>query len=457
MPPKKKGKGSKLSRMTEEERARYLQHRAAIEEEARRRKQQLIANFMKNKLKHEEAFTRLNLAKINQQWRHILRQIKTKELKEELEYVWHLFEHITDGKNRIIETLLNDLQDSEEQYAKNLRSHAETIDQLIELHSKRVEELHSRYKFDRTQLHEKTSKEYLKMKSVAINDEETLKTVNYQMQCDMEKWISKWQNGHIMKTDEVRNEMLSNIDTLQTEKESNLQHLWKEFQTVLQEYTNSTENQRNQYSKLKARDEIATDAIAKHTKIIDSLCDSITSLKQQVLSLKSTEQEKIDDLKRERAYYLKLFSSFRKKLVYTKRHDENQLKVMATASNEALKEIFDYMKMDNFWKRYNRVYLERAALSLHREALIMENHQLTRALQQYLATLAKGAEQPLPQPSLTVARPISSHIIREHINLIPGEEDVKERHKRMDRPRTVTCIEANHSIAVRHLLRSRVL
>lgn len=122
MAPKKKGKGSKLSRMTEEERARYLQHRAAIEEEARQCKQQLIATFMKvrlwnipsiltaaviytewkpditkqyrnllsvfqiqNKLKHEEAFTRLNLAKINQQWRHILRQIKTKEMKQDVE------------------------------------------------------------------------------------------------------------------------------------------------------------------------------------------------------------------------------------------------------------------------------------------------------------------------------------------------------------------------------------
>ncbi|CAG2060539.1 unnamed protein product [Timema podura] len=85
MGPKKKGKGSKLARMTEEEKARYLQHRAAIEEEARRRKQQLIATFMKNKLKKEEAFTRLNLAKINQQWRQILRGIKSQELRRELE------------------------------------------------------------------------------------------------------------------------------------------------------------------------------------------------------------------------------------------------------------------------------------------------------------------------------------------------------------------------------------
>lgn len=47
MGPKKKSKANKLARMSEEERIRYMQHRAAIEEEARRRKEQLIATYMK--------------------------------------------------------------------------------------------------------------------------------------------------------------------------------------------------------------------------------------------------------------------------------------------------------------------------------------------------------------------------------------------------------------------------
>lgn len=47
MPKKKKRKGSKLARMSDEERARYLQHRAELELEAKRRKQQLIAVFTK--------------------------------------------------------------------------------------------------------------------------------------------------------------------------------------------------------------------------------------------------------------------------------------------------------------------------------------------------------------------------------------------------------------------------
>jgi hypothetical protein len=47
MAPKKKGKHNKLARMSDDERMRYLQHKATQEEEARRRKQQLIATFLK--------------------------------------------------------------------------------------------------------------------------------------------------------------------------------------------------------------------------------------------------------------------------------------------------------------------------------------------------------------------------------------------------------------------------
>lgn len=43
----KKGKANKLAKMSEEERARYMQMRADVEEEARRRKVQLISLFMK--------------------------------------------------------------------------------------------------------------------------------------------------------------------------------------------------------------------------------------------------------------------------------------------------------------------------------------------------------------------------------------------------------------------------
>lgn len=97
---KKKGLSNRLAKMSDEERARYLQHKAAIEEEARRRKEQLISTFMKvsfgdvqkrglsfffqNKTKREEAFARLNIAKINEYWHQILRKIAFKKMRTEI-------------------------------------------------------------------------------------------------------------------------------------------------------------------------------------------------------------------------------------------------------------------------------------------------------------------------------------------------------------------------------------
>lgn len=49
MAPKKNKKGNKLARMSDEEKLRYLQHRAAVEEETRRRKEQLVATYLKVK------------------------------------------------------------------------------------------------------------------------------------------------------------------------------------------------------------------------------------------------------------------------------------------------------------------------------------------------------------------------------------------------------------------------
>lgn len=129
---KKKGKDkNKLARMSEDERLRYLQHRAELEEEAKRRKQQLISTFMKNKLKKEEAFTRLNVAKIKSEWRDILRKIKCRVLQEDLKAIKKECDESIARKNSVIRRLLSDLDESEEIYSAMLHSHMNIVGKLI--------------------------------------------------------------------------------------------------------------------------------------------------------------------------------------------------------------------------------------------------------------------------------------------------------------------------------------
>uniref|UniRef100_T1GIU1 Dynein regulatory complex subunit 2 n=1 Tax=Megaselia scalaris TaxID=36166 RepID=T1GIU1_MEGSC len=127
MGKKKGGAKNKLAKMSEEERARYLQHRADVEVETRRRKQQLISLYMKNKLKKEENFSRLNLSKINQEWRSILRNIKCEQLRKDCHQIEIFFNASLEQKNGIINKLLKHLDIAEDMYLKSHQANLENL------------------------------------------------------------------------------------------------------------------------------------------------------------------------------------------------------------------------------------------------------------------------------------------------------------------------------------------
>lgn len=64
----------KLAKMSEEERAAYLEQQRLEEEEAQKKKEEMLLRFLKDKLAKEEQATKLNLIKVQEQWRTIMRK-----------------------------------------------------------------------------------------------------------------------------------------------------------------------------------------------------------------------------------------------------------------------------------------------------------------------------------------------------------------------------------------------
>ena len=64
----------KLAKMTEEERTAFLEHQRLQEEEKQRKKEELLFRFLKDKLAREEKASKLNMVKIQNQWRDIMRK-----------------------------------------------------------------------------------------------------------------------------------------------------------------------------------------------------------------------------------------------------------------------------------------------------------------------------------------------------------------------------------------------
>lgn len=71
------------------------------------------------------------MAKINQNWHQILRKIKVKEMKDEVEHLKKWIERVLDYKNRKISKLMNELDEAEEQYMNNFNSHSTHLDNII--------------------------------------------------------------------------------------------------------------------------------------------------------------------------------------------------------------------------------------------------------------------------------------------------------------------------------------
>lgn len=75
------------------------------------------------------------MAKINQEWRTILRNIKCTELRNEAKNVQTYFIDAFQRKNQTIRRLQNELDEQEEMYITLLNSHMQRIDKLIGKHN----------------------------------------------------------------------------------------------------------------------------------------------------------------------------------------------------------------------------------------------------------------------------------------------------------------------------------
>ena len=54
--------------------------------------------------------------------------------------------------------------------------------------------------------------------------------------------------------------------------------------------------------------------------------------------------------------------------------------------------MYDYASLENFWKRYNKVLLDKVAMDKERASLVTENQQLRMLLKEYLDGISVNDE-----------------------------------------------------------------
>ncbi|XP_025601813.2 dynein regulatory complex subunit 2 [Athalia rosae] len=446
---KKKGKASKLSRMSDEERARYLQHRAEIELEAKRRKQQLIAAFTKNKLRREEAFSRLNTAKINEQWRHILRQIKCKELYQDVKYLWQNFDWTLKAKDVLIARLYDELELSDRDHRRSQDAHILMIDKFIGIHKERLTFLHENYLRELKELQYIGAVELNKIKKKLANSCKEYDTIIFAQNKSLDESLEKTKSQNAIHTRTIVHTKEDDMIELRNRVVGNMERLWSELIGTVSDYETLTENKRKQYEYLKEQDDAVRAETAVFPRQQSQLLDTIDNMKGQLEDLVWERGERITELKTQLTQLNKAIWDLRSKIRMAQVMDAIQLKRLSVISNGVKKELEKLLekgtmlqllselcsnlegpldgkgrssicgdesshslenavsthvtepfnRMEKFWQRFNERKAENILMRKDRAELLQENRHLRHNLRVYLVTVAR---MPVPRPHTAI-------------------------------------------------------
>ncbi|KAH8327291.1 hypothetical protein KR074_009349 [Drosophila pseudoananassae] len=511
MGKKGKGKGNKLAKMSEEERARYLQMRADAEEETRRRKMQLISMYMKNKLKREDAFGRLNMAKINQEWRSILRQVKIQELRREIIDVESFFKEALKRKDQVIHRLIAHIESTEDMYSNLQQSHMENITKIVDTHRSRIEFFRQIYEDDKQAVLSEWEQDSASFKEMHALKQQQLECVFYQLEETTDGGIRNNHERFLDRCEDLKSGMQLQLEQITSRGEARLEKLWQEYQSVLGGYCQHIEGFYAEYVDLKQRDEEAALQISQQTYEIEHLVDQLANLRlvseefyvkqqgqlEQRQAIKQQLTERLrelrscveDEMSRDhQSFKLLSVESYNalEKLQEITGKGDTLVQLSAVCSKmetqrekmfqlpEISKEIIeirevveagatpdpgtDLLKdevalvpqMETFWRRVNNVAVDVAVLKQQKRRLEAENSQLKAQLQDYLVNLniANGSNSHVHQ--YLARRPKSMSVDRvSRLNLQPKQVKSALPHAR----RPQAAIPAPFHL---HLGRSRV-
>ncbi|XP_018531430.1 dynein regulatory complex subunit 2 [Lates calcarifer] len=425
--PKKAKKGGGGGK-TEEERLLYLQQRAQAEEEMAKKKEEILTLFLKDKLQKEEKNTAVNLLKLNEGWRSILRQTRAAELRKDITVLSQTFERQLDGLNNVIKNLERDLQEAERQSAQVRRVHLQHLERLWAQQDKRLMVLQQQWE---DALHHLSSRFRSERKQMLAHSQ--------QQRADLEDATFTVEQQHKEVMNEIHRLYSESIASYQSTHEDRVASLGMEDKVGLkakalqnQETLQLRKNDSEKLDELVLRNQRYIKMTEEVTKTIKELQDAIS---QQKVKLKSSniEKESLEqDLKAARNEGNKRTHKLRDQL--TQRHSaaRKQLVDLTVQSNSAAKklqaviakgervlrvaemcrklegeqenvltpslvvdnqrsereeltkEIPEFPELHQVTRRINAALLHREALKKQRDDLSRENRQLRLLLRQHL-------------------------------------------------------------------------
>ena len=403
--------------------------------------QQIRRDNLKTMMQEEMRMAHLNRMKILNWYRKVLRLTKTEQLKKDIQIYQQNHDREVDAKDAILQMLDRDLDEAEEQYQMALRNHLIHIDDLINLQNSRLRGLQEEFdndvkiiktEYDRERAdiernHHEETRELIEMIQ-CIEDEETLK-------------LKEMQDIHDGEREETKNKNNEDLESIKHDLIKQIEKLDKEFEMNFSTYVNETENRAMAYKQLledgkKSTDEIQghQDAIAQAKaqnqlltlkkqqnkreytdrnnavlKELRRMSDHYHALKKKMKLLREDKEKHLGSLALDSLNCMKTLREFQhlgekilktaelcRKLETEKEkvppfyasdpdtQNEPDIDIPLIAGLDKKEAYNEFRLLDNFYKRFNKVHLDKLSIEKQKATLEKENLFFKNLLKQYL-------------------------------------------------------------------------
>ncbi|BFZ04319.1 hypothetical protein BsWGS_07358 [Bradybaena similaris] len=401
--------------LTDDEKAAFEEQRRLLEEEMRKKKEEVLSQFLKDKLMHEERATLYNKNKLNYQWRKIMQSEKGKELKKDIELLSQTFERVIDTKDAVIRAMANEMMEADEMYAMAVRSHLQVMDYLLDVQKERLDMTTREYCEQLEMICEEFDLERDILIESYQNQMRCMDDILYAIEVARDKDEKDDRAEYEAMEVDIKNKTVEDKQALRFVLGSKIEELWQQFRQMLQTYSEDSELQMSTYEVLKNKDDKRSREVDINVRKIRRLETNIAQQRTRLAAQSwgkygirvgvMIDADDDEEFNKAGVSVLKMAEICRKleteeeKLIpfyassLSQQEEENVTAFIMEPSSLLMMEAWrNSSGLQNFWKRYNKVFLDKLSLEKEKETLSAANQHLRTLLKHYLDSISVNDE-----------------------------------------------------------------
>lgn len=293
----------------------------------------------------EEKISRLNLSKIQSQWRSVMRALKVENLRKQVEIRSQQHERDLDRKDAAIQMLTHDLDEAEEQFQASLRSHLCHVDRLIALQDKRMTALERDFQRDLEYL----SQGYALEKQNLINqhsiEKQELNRLMRAVEVQEREREAEARQEHEQLREEIRNKNSEEFNVLRIMLDSTIEELEQHFEAAHLTYLQNTDQRTQDFKYLKTKDQDLSRDIELKIRKIERIQFTIAAWRTKIAQDGKESSERNRGLEKERKTVAAHFQKLKTKMNTMRDRNRKQLAELSGKAHTTIATLDEQLKL----------------------------------------------------------------------------------------------------------------